>query len=108
MITLLAFAVTWLAVALGTLSKSPEAASNIVLPLALLPLVSSTFVPAGSMAAGARVFAEYQPFTPVIETIRGLLMGTPIGNNGVIAVAWCLGITVVGYLWAQKLFNRQA
>jgi ABC-2 type transport system permease protein len=108
MIVLLALAVTWLAVALGTLSKTPEAASNIVLPLALLPLISSTFVPTGSMSPGVRVFAQYQPFTPIIETIRGLLMGTPIGNDAVIAVAWCLGITVVAYLWARRLFNRQA
>jgi ABC-2 type transport system permease protein len=108
LIALLALAVTWLAVALGTLSKSPEGASNLVLPLALLPFIGSTFVPTDSMSAGVRVFAEYQPFTPIIETIRGLLMGTPIGHNGIVAVAWCLAITVLAYLWATKLFNRQA
>jgi ABC-2 type transport system permease protein len=106
-IALLALAVTWLAVALGTLSKTPEAASNIVLPLALLPLIGSTFVPTRSMSPGVRVFAEYQPFTPIIETIRGLLTGPPIGNNAFIAVAWCLGIAVVSYLWATRLFNRR-
>jgi ABC-2 type transport system permease protein len=107
-IALLALAVTWLAVALGTLSKNPEGASNIVLPLAFLPFISSTFVPTDSMSAGVRVFAEYQPFTPIIETVRGLLTGTPIGTDAVIAVAWCLGMMLVGYLWAKKLFNRQA
>jgi len=108
MIALLTFAVTWLAVALGTLSKNPEAASNIVLPVSLLPFIGSTFVPTESMAPWVRVFAEFQPYTPIIETIRGLLMGTAIGTNGVIAVAWCLGISVAAYLWAMKLFNRQA
>jgi ABC-2 type transport system permease protein len=107
-IALLALAVTWLAVALGTLSKTPEGASNVVLPLALLPLIGSTFVPTQSMSPAVRVFAEHQPFTPIIETIRGLLMGTPIGNNAVIAIAWCLGITVVSYLWGTRLFNRRA
>ena len=108
LIALLALAVTWLAVALGTLRKTPEAASNIVLPLTFLPFIGSAFVPTDAMSAGVRVFAKYQPFTPIIETIRGLLMGTPIGNNGVIAIAWCVGITVVAFLWAKKLFNRQA
>lgn len=108
LITLLAFAVTWLAVALGTVSKTPEGASNLVLPLALMPFIGSTFVPTDSMSTGVRYFAEYQPFTPIIETIRGLLMGTPIGNNGIIAVAWCIAISVGACLWATRLFNRQA
>jgi ABC-2 type transport system permease protein len=108
LIALLTFALTWLAVALGTLSKNPEGASNIALPFALLPFIGSTFVPTESMSAGIRWFAENQPFTPIIETLRGLLMGTPIGSDGIIAVAWCLGISVGGYLWATKLFNRQA
>jgi ABC-2 type transport system permease protein len=108
LIALLALAVTWLAVALGTLSKTPEGASNLVLPLALLPFIGSTFVPTDSMSTGVRYFAEYQPFTPIIETIRGLLMGTPIGNNGIIAVAWCVAISAGGCLWATRLFNRRA
>ncbi|MER6387625.1 ABC transporter permease [Streptomyces sp. NPDC059382] len=107
LVALLTFAVTWLAVALGTLSKTPEGASNTVLPLAFLPFIGSAFVPTDSMPTVVRVFAEYQPFTPVIETIRGLLTGTPIGVDGAIAVAWCLGITIVAWLWATRLFNRQ-
>jgi ABC-2 type transport system permease protein len=58
------------------------------------------------MPAGVRWFAEHQPFTPIIETLRGLLLGTPIGNNAIIALAWCVGIGLVGYLWARALFNR--
>ena len=106
-LTLFAFALTWLAVGLGLKSPNPEAASNAVLPLSfLLPFISSAFVPVDSMPSWIRWFAEYQPFTTVIETLRGLLTGTEIGNNGPLAVAWCLGITVAGHLWSKKLFNR--
>jgi ABC-2 type transport system permease protein len=108
-LTLFVLALTWLSVALGLVSKSPESASNAPMPLMLLmllPFLGSGFVPTASMPAGLRWFAEYQPFTPVIQTVRGLLLGTPIGNNGVTAVAWCAGITLIGYLWAKKLFNR--
>jgi ABC-2 type transport system permease protein len=100
------FALIWLTVALGMVSKTVESASNLPMPLVFLPFLGSGFVPTDSMPTGLRWFAEYQPFTPIIETIRGLLMGTPIGNSGVLAVAWCVGITAVGYLWAKKLFNR--
>jgi ABC-2 type transport system permease protein len=100
------FALIWLAVALGMVSKSVETASNLPLPLILLPFLGSGFVPTGSMPAGMRWFAEHQPFTPVIETLRGLLMGTPIGDNGVLAVAWSVGIGLAGYVWAKRLFNR--
>jgi ABC-2 type transport system permease protein len=58
------------------------------------------------MPRGIRWFAEYQPFTPIIETLRGLLLGTPIGHSAVLAVAWCGGITLVSYLWARALFDR--
>jgi ABC-2 type transport system permease protein len=103
---LLAIGFTWLTVALGLVSKSVEAASNLPMPLMLLPFFGSGFVPTDSMPAGLRWFAEYQPFTPAIETLRGLLLGTPIGNNAIITVAWCVGLTVVGYLWARRLYNR--
>jgi ABC-2 type transport system permease protein len=53
-----------------------------------------------------RWFAQHQPFTPVIETLRGLLLGTPIGSSAIAAVAWCVGLTLVGYLWSRRLFNR--
>jgi ABC-2 type transport system permease protein len=100
------FALVWLSVALGQVSKSVETASNLPMPLILLPFLGSGFVPTDSMPAGLRWFAEYQPFTPIIETLRGLLMGTPIGNNAVIALAWCAGIALAGYLWSKKLYNR--
>ena len=58
------------------------------------------------MPAGVRWFAEHQPFTPVIETLRGLLLGTPIGSSAVTAAAWCAGLALAGYLWSRRLFNR--
>ena len=99
-------AVTWLCVAFGLVTKTVEAASNLPTPLVFLPLLGSGFVPTESMPVGLRWFAEYQPFTPVINTVRGLLVGTAIGNSAVIAVAWCAGITLVSYLWARRLYNR--
>jgi ABC-2 type transport system permease protein len=104
---MISFALTWLSVALGMVAKTVETASNYPQPLVLLPFLGSGFVPTDSMPAWLRAFAEHQPFTPFIETIRGLLMGTPIGNSAMISVAWCAGIALAGYLWAKKLFNRQ-
>lgn len=72
----LAFSLTWLAVALGQASGSVETASNVGLPLVLLPFLGSGFVPTDSMPGAIRWFAEYQPFTPIIDSLRGLLMGT--------------------------------
>jgi ABC-2 type transport system permease protein len=99
-------ALTWLCVALGLRAKSVETASNVPMPLILLPFLGSGFVPTDTMPAALRWFAEYQPFTPVIETVRGLLMGTPIGNSGAIAVAWCAVITVVCFQRARRAYNR--
>lgn len=106
LLAMFTFALTWLSVALGLVSKSPETASNLPIPLTLLPFLGSGFVPADTMPVGLRWFAEYQPFTAITETLRGLLMGTPIGNNAVLAIAWCAGITLVGFFWAKALFNR--
>ena len=105
-LAMVTFSLTWLCVALGLVTKSVETASNLPMPLTLLPFFGSGFVPTDSMPTGLRQFAEYQPFTSIIETLRGLLMGDPIGTNAVIAIAWCAGIALVGYLWAKKLFNR--
>jgi ABC-2 type transport system permease protein len=102
----IAFALIWLSVALGLATKSVETASNLPMPLILLPFLGSGFVPTDSMPAGMRWFAEHQPFTPMMETLRGLLMGTPIGSSGVVALAWCAAIALSGYLWARDLYNR--
>ncbi|HEY4459654.1 MAG TPA: ABC transporter permease [Pseudonocardiaceae bacterium] len=105
---LVAFAMTWLAMAMGLLAKIPEGASNLPMPFILLPFLGSGFVPAASMSPGLRQFAEYQPFTPITETLRGLLLGTQVGNEWMFAVAWCVGLTVVGYLASRRLFDRRA
>jgi ABC-2 type transport system permease protein len=106
LLVLTAFAMSWLSVALGMSAKSVETASNLPLILVLLPFLSSAFVPTDSLPAGLSWFAEHQPFTPLIETVRGLLLGTPIGNSGVVAVGWCLLISALGYVWARRLYDR--
>ncbi|WP_242891789.1 ABC transporter permease [Actinomadura litoris] len=106
LLTMLTFALTWLAVVMGLVAKNPEGASNSPLLVQFLPFLGSAIVPPESMPAGVRWFAEYQPFTPVIETLRGLLMGTPVGRDAWISVAWCAGIAIVSYVLAKRLFNR--
>jgi ABC-2 type transport system permease protein len=106
LLALVTFAIIWFFVALGLVSKSVETASNLPMPLFLLPFLGSGFVPTDTMPTAMRWFAEYQPFTPIMETIRGLLLGTPIGNSAILAVAWSAAIGLGGYLWAKHLFNR--
>ncbi|MEU0135564.1 ABC transporter permease [Streptomyces sp. NPDC006296] len=107
LLALFALAFTWIAVGMGLGSPNAEAAGNNAMPLILLPLVSSAFVPLESMPGWFRPIAAYQPFTPAIETLRGLLLGTHIGNNGWIALAWCLGLTVLGHRWSTAQFGRE-
>jgi len=104
---LFAFALIWLAVALGLAAKSVETASNSPMILLLLLFLSSGFVSTATMPVGLRQFAEYQPFTPVADTVRGLLTGAAIGHHAILAVAWSIGIAVVAYLWAIHLYNRR-
>jgi ABC-2 type transport system permease protein len=106
-VALFALALIWLATALGLAAKSVETASNTPMFLTLLPFLGSAFVVTASMPAGLRQFARYQPFTPTTETLRGLLTGTPIGNNAVIAIAWSVGIAVASYFWARHLYARR-
>ena len=105
---LTAWALTWVALAMGLSAKAPEAASNLPMPFILLPFLGSGFVPAASMSPGLRQFAEYQPFTPITQTLRGLLLGTPAGNEWIYALAWCAGLSLAGYLASRRLFDRRA
>jgi ABC-2 type transport system permease protein len=105
-IALLAFALTWLSLAFGMAAKTVAGANSATLILQFGPFVSSGFVPPQTMPGGLRWFAENQPFTPMIETMRGLLLGTPIGNSGLIAVGWCVVIALAGYMWARTAYNR--
>jgi ABC-2 type transport system permease protein len=108
MVLLLAVAAGWFTVALGLFAKSPETAGLAAVPLVMLPFFSSAIVPAAKMGPGVREFAQYQPFTPIIETLRGLLNSAPAAGDAIAAVAWCLGIAVVGYLWARSTFTKRA
>jgi ABC-2 type transport system permease protein len=107
LLVLFMVAVSWLAACFGLIARSPEAANAFSFLVMFLPYVSSAFVPTDTMPAGLRAFAEHQPVTPVIETLRGLLMGTPVGSDAWIAVAWCAGLAVAGATGAALLFRRR-
>jgi ABC-2 type transport system permease protein len=108
LVVLVSFAAAWFTVALGLAASTPESAGMATVPLILLPFLSSAIVPAKTMAAGVRQFAQYQPFTPIIETLRGLLTGHPSAGNAISAVAWCAGIAIVGYGWSLATFTKRA
>lgn len=108
LVTLFVVAMTWLAVAVGVSSKSPEAAQSSLFLLYTLPFISSAFVPTQSMTPVVKWIAENQPFSPIIDTVRGLLIGTPIGSRGLVAVAWCIGIALFGYLLSRAAYNRNS
>jgi len=101
------FATSWLTVAVGLAAKTPQSAGLAIVQLILLPFFSSAIVPAAKMGAGVRQFAEYQPFTPIIESLRGLLAGTPSTGYAIAALAWCAGIGIVGYVWALTTFRKR-
>ena len=103
-----AFAAAWFTVALGMAAKTPESAGLGVVPLVILPFLSSAIAPTEKMGQGIRQFAEYQPFTPIIESLRGLLAGTPSGGYAAAALAWCAGVALVGYLWSRATFSQRA
>ncbi|APE33612.1 multidrug ABC transporter permease [Nocardia mangyaensis] len=107
LLAMFVFALSWLSAALGLLARNPQAANGFTFVFMFLPYVSSAFVPTESMPTALHAFARNQPVTPVIETLRGLLMGTPIGHSAVLAVLWCAGIGLVGYLGARILFRHR-
>ncbi len=101
-------AISWVAAAIGLLTKSPEAAGNATFIMMFLPYLSGAFVPISSMPAWIRGFAAHEPLSPVINSFRGLLLNAPIGNNPPIAIAWCAGIMLAAMLAASLLFRRRA
>jgi ABC-2 type transport system permease protein len=105
-LALLALALNWLAVAIGLAARNAEGTSGFTLVVQVLPFVSSAFVPPESMSGVVRWFAQNEPFTPIIDTLRALLLGVPVGDSAVLAVAWCAGLALAGYLWARALFSR--
>jgi ABC-2 type transport system permease protein len=106
LLVLTAFSLTWLTVGMGLAADSVETASNTPMFLMILPFISSAFVPTDAMPAGLRFFAEHQPFTPIVDTLRALLTGAPTGSDLWLAMGWCALISVVGYLWSRRLFVR--
>ena len=108
LVALWILAITWLFAALGVAAKDPEAADGYGFALLFLPYLSCAFVPTETMPAGLRWIADHQPITPIIETIRGLLLGTDYGNQPVWAVGWCLLIMVGAIVWTGWLFRRRA
>jgi ABC-2 type transport system permease protein len=93
---------------MGLAAKTPQSAGLATVPLIMLPFFSSAIVPAAKMGQGVRQFAEYQPFTPVIESLRGLLAGAPSAGYAAAALAWCAGIAIVGYVWSVATFRKRA
>ncbi|MDQ4116888.1 MAG: ABC transporter permease [Actinomycetota bacterium] len=109
-LALLTLALTWFTVALGLAARTVESSSNSPMFLILLPFLSSGFVPTDSMPTAVAWFAEYQPFTPIIDTLRGLLVGAPTadpGTSAALAVGWCVVITAASYLWAKRLYDTR-
>jgi ABC-2 type transport system permease protein len=100
-------AVSWMSAAVGLLVKSPEAANGFGFFVMFLPYASSGFVPVSTMPGWIHGFAANQPVTPVTETIRGLLLNKPLGDDPWIALAWCAGITVASVAAAAALFRRR-
>jgi len=107
-LVLFTLALTWVAAIAGLSANSVEGASAFSYPLIFLPFISSAFVPTESMPRVVRAFAENQPVTSIVESIRALLSGRPVGNDLWIALAWCLGILIVAYLFAVRAYNRKA
>jgi ABC-2 type transport system permease protein len=98
---------TWLTVAMGAAARSVESASNTPMILMLLPFFGSGFVPVDTMPTPVRLFAEYQPCTPIIETVRGLLAGTPVPASTLwTAIGWCVALAALGWLWARAAYRR--
>jgi ABC-2 type transport system permease protein len=104
---LFTLALTWMAVIPGLTAKSADGASAFSYPLILLPFISSAFVPTATMPGPVRAFAENQPVTSIVNAIRNLLAGQPVGTDIWIALAWCVGILVVAYVFAMRTYRRR-
>jgi ABC-2 type transport system permease protein len=107
-LALFTLALTWIAAIAGLSAKSVDGAGAFSYPIIFLPFISSAFVPTRSMPPVVRAFAENQPVTSIVDAIRALLSGQPVGNSIWIALAWCLGILVVAYLIAMRTYKRRA
>ncbi len=105
-LALFTLALTWLAVIPGLTAKTIDGAAAFSYPLIFLPFISSAFVPTSTMPAPVRAFAENQPVTAIVESIRALLAGQPVGTDIWVALAWCIGIGIVAYFFAVRAYRR--
>jgi len=108
LIALISFAVSWVGVAMGMQSKTVETASNLPLVLTILPLLGSGFVPTGSLPSWMRWFAQHQPFTPFTESVRALLLGTPLDGHLVLTACWAIAFSIVGFVWSIAIYERKS
>jgi ABC-2 type transport system permease protein len=99
-------ALTWIAVIAGLAAKTPDGAGAFAYPIIFLPFISSAFVPTDTMPSAVGAFAENQPVTPIIEAIRNLLANQPVGNDIWVALAWCIAIIVVAYIFAMRIYKK--
>jgi ABC-2 type transport system permease protein len=106
-IVLFTLALTWLAVSAGLVAKSPDGAGAFAYPLLFLPFVSSAFVPTTGMSGPVEWFAEHQPVTSIVNTLRTLYADQPLGNDLWTALAWCVGLLVVAYALAVRTYHRK-
>ncbi|PAF33702.1 ABC transporter permease [Paenibacillus sp. 7516] len=106
-LTLFTLALTWVAAIAGLSAKSVDGASAFSYPIIFLPFISSAFVPTESMPSVVRVFAENQPVTSIVEAVRALLLDQPVGNEILVALAWCVGVLLVAYILAMKVYNKR-
>ena len=106
-LALFTLALTWIAAIAGLSATSVDGVSAFSYPLIFLPFISSAFVPTASMPGPVRAFAENQPVTSIVDAIRSLLAGQPVGNNIWIALAWCVGVTLVAYVFAMRAYKKQ-
>ncbi|MFD0871549.1 Daunorubicin/doxorubicin resistance ABC transporter permease protein drrB [Chlamydia abortus] len=106
-LVLFTLALTWVAAIAGLSGKSVEGASAFSYPLIFLPFISSAFVPTESMPPVVRAFAENQPVTSIVEAIRSLLSGQPVGHEIWVALAWCVGILLVAYFFAMRAYKKR-
>jgi ABC-2 type transport system permease protein len=106
-LALFTLALTWIAAIAGLSATSVDGAGAFAYPIIFLPFISSAFVPTESMPGPVRAFAENQPVTSIVEAIRALLSGQPVGNDIWIALAWCVGIMLVAYVFAMRAYKKR-
>lgn len=106
-LALFTLTLTWVAAIAGLSAKTVDGAGVIAYPIHFLPLISSAFVPTKTMPSGVRAFAENQPVTSIVETIRALLFNQPVGNEIWVALSWCIGIMIVAYFFAVRAYKKR-